>query len=203
LELCALQKLFITHLHLDHTGDLPSLLFSLRNAADLPENYELHVYGPKGIQRYVNRVTEAHRPWLTSLPFVLRTEELLRGKRSFIDWRLQVVPMQHSSAALGYRFEQDSRALAVSGDTDYCPEVIELCRNAHTAILECSTPDAQKVDGHLTPSLAATIAQEAQSERLILTHIYPQTDEIDIVALCKNIYSGEVLVAEDLMTITV
>ena len=203
LQLSSIRTIFITHLHLDHTGDLPSLLFSLRNCNDLPDEYELMVYGPTGVRSYVNALISAHQPWLSALPFPLRVEELKKESKSLIDWKFFTYLMHHSDVALGYRFETASRSLAISGDTDYCQSAVELCRSAQLAILECSTPDNQKIAGHLTPRLAARIAEEAQCERLILTHLYPQTDEIDLLPLCKELYSGEVIVAEDLMTFTV
>ena len=70
-------------------------------------------------------------------------------------------------------------------------------------ILECSSPDDMKIDGHLTPSLAGRVARETECKRLLLTHFYPPCDDCDIVKIVESQYSGEVILAEDLMKVVV
>ena len=53
------------------------------------------------------------------------------------------------------------------------------------------------VPGHLTPSGVASIASEAGVHRVILTHIYPAADELNLLAEVGRGYAGEVIVAED------
>ncbi len=54
-----------------------------------------------------------------------------------------------------------------------------------------------EVPGHLTPSGAARTAREAGVGRVVLTHIYPQADEMDLAWEVGRGFDGEVLVAED------
>jgi len=84
-----------------------------------------------------------------------------------------------------------------TGDTEYSDSVVELASGAHTLLVECSFPDDNPVPGHLTPSSAARIASEAGVERVVLTHIYPAADELDLVAEVGRGYEGEVIVAGD------
>jgi ribonuclease BN (tRNA processing enzyme) len=105
---------------------------------------------------------------------------------------------------VGFRLEcKKGKTIAYSGDTDYCTNLIELARGVDLLILECSFPDDRKVEGHLTPSLAGRVAQEAECKRLLLTHFYPPCDDHDIVGIVKNQYAGEVILAEDLMEVVV
>jgi ribonuclease BN (tRNA processing enzyme) len=69
-------------------------------------------------------------------------------------------------------------------------------------ICEAAMPDQLKVPGHLTPGLAGRIAQKANAQRLVLTHLYPACDEVDIVKQARKAYKGEIFPAEDLMTFT-
>jgi ribonuclease BN (tRNA processing enzyme) len=64
-------------------------------------------------------------------------------------------------------------------------------------------PDALKVPGHLTPSLAGDLAGRAHVKKLVLTHLYPECDQIDIAAQCRRTYPGPLVIAEDLMRIKV
>ncbi|MGQ9560595.1 MAG: MBL fold metallo-hydrolase [Candidatus Oleimicrobiaceae bacterium] len=195
--------LLLTHFHLDHLGDLPAWLFALQNTPELAPGWGLEVLGPKGATAVVNRLRAAHEPWLQKLSFSLSVHEVGQETRRFAGWQVTTMGVRHSQVALGLRIEAEGRVLAISGDTDYCPAVIALCREADLAILECSLPDGQKVEGHLTPSLAGRIAHEAGCKKVVLTHLYPPCDEIDVPSLCRQFFAGEVVVAEDLMRFVV
>jgi ribonuclease BN (tRNA processing enzyme) len=68
-------------------------------------------------------------------------------------------------------------------------------------ICESALPDDQKIDGHLTPSLAGRMAQAAGVKRLVLTHFYPACETVDIENQCRTTYNGELLLARDFMTL--
>lgn len=199
LDYRQITSIFFTHRHIDHTGDLASLLFALRNSADIPEHYTLSIVGPKNFSSFVNALRGAHAPWLTDLNFTLTLQELSNETVSYKEWRVTAGSVQHGTAAVGYRFSSAGKTVTISGDTDYCQGIIDLCEDADLAILECSTPDEGKIEGHLTPTLAAQIARLSRCKKLALTHLYPPCDEIDIVSLCAKTYRGEIVVAEDLM----
>ena len=63
--------------------------------------------------------------------------------------------------------------------------------------------DGMKVEGHLTPSLAGKLAREANCRKLVLTHFYPPCNGVDIIARAKAEYPGEIVQAEDFMTIEI
>ncbi len=70
-----------------------------------------------------------------------------------------------------------------------------LAQGADLLILEAANPT--KIPGHLTPAEAGRLAARAGVRRLLLTHFYPPSDEVDVVALAAREFSGEVLRAED------
>jgi ribonuclease BN (tRNA processing enzyme) len=111
--------------------------------------------------------------------------------------------MAHSEDSVGFRVNTNGRSLAYSGDTDYCANLVRLGRDADLLILECSFPDEKKTKGHLTPSLAGRVAREASCHKLLLTHFYPVFQGHDIRKECQKEFSGEILLAEDGMKITV
>jgi ribonuclease BN (tRNA processing enzyme) len=75
-------------------------------------------------------------------------------------------------------------------------------RGADLLVLECSFPNERKIQGHLTPKLAGKVAKEAEAKKLVLTHFYPPCDEADIISQCREEFSGEIVLAEDLMVLT-
>jgi len=199
----SIKKIFFTHTHIDHTADLAPLLFAVKHSPDLPEDYSLTLYGPSGYSEFVTRLRAAYQPTLDDFNFQFHVQDLTHQVLHMNGWNVTSIPMCHGIPAVGYRVKYQSRCFAITGDTDYCPSVIELCRDADIAFVECSTPDNQKIQGHLTPSLAAQIAAKAQCKKLVLTHFYPPCDEIDVVTQCQKIYNGKVIAAEDLMLFNV
>ena len=83
----------------------------------------------------------------------------------------------------------------------YARAAFALARDAGLLIVECSFPDERKVEGHLTPLLAGRAAREAGCGKVVLTHLYPPCDSHDVVGAVKREFSGEVVLAEDLMKI--
>jgi len=110
----------------------------------------------------------------------------------------------HMEESVAYRMEfQDGKSLVISGDTDYCQNIIALARESDLLVLECSFPNGKKVEGHLTPAFAGRIASESRCKRLLLTHFYPVCDQFDILTQCRETYAGEVILAEDLLRMKV
>lgn len=56
---------------------------------------------------------------------------------------------------------------------------------------------------HLTPTEAGRIAALSGCRRLVLTHFYPSCEAYDLITPCKKLFDGEVILAEDLMRVSV
>ncbi|MDX1778689.1 MAG: MBL fold metallo-hydrolase, partial [Thermodesulfobacteriota bacterium] len=140
--------------------------------------------------------------WTEPQHYTLTLMEMGEKELSFPDFSLKGFDMVHSESSVGFRVtSRDDRAVAYSGDTDFCESLIALGRDVDLLILECSFPDSRKVEGHLTPALAGRVARESGCKKLLLTHLYPPCDDENIVAVVKDQFSGEVILAEDLMKI--
>jgi ribonuclease BN (tRNA processing enzyme) len=117
---------------------------------------------------------------------------------------VDTLPMSHIESSIGYRITgADGTIVAYSGDTDYCKNAVALARDANLFICESALPDAMKVEGHLTPSLAGRIVTEAGVKKLLLTHFYPECESVDIEVQCRKDYKGPLIVARDLMVVDV
>ena len=92
----------------------------------------------------------------------------------------------------------DGASVAVSGDTDTCEEMVALGREADLMILECAFPDEMKVGGHLTPRLCGQLAQRSACKTLCLTHFYPPCDLDAVRRVCREEFSGKIVLAKDL-----
>lgn len=201
-----LNHVFYTHTHSDHTADLIPLLQALRTTPGYTRKNVVNLYGPEGFSDFTRVMAEIFGSWLLVPEFPLKVRDLGKDRLQFASWSVATMPMQHSRSAIGYRIEtNDGRSIVYSGDTDLCPEIIELASQANVLILECSFPDNQKMTGHLTPSEAATIAAEANCRHLVLTHLYPPFDiiEAEIQNKVHKIFNGKISIAQDFMKITI
>jgi ribonuclease BN (tRNA processing enzyme) len=198
-----MDLLLYTHIHPDHICDLVPILFACRYG-DLPREKDLICAGGPGFKGYFTELNAFYGPWIEPLSYRLTIEEITESPFLFRDLVLSSKPMSHLPGSAGYRIELgDGKAFAVSGDTDYCENLVELGREADLLVVESSFPDGKKVDGHLTPSLAGRIGTASGCKRLLLTHLYPICDQYDILEQCKAAFAGDVTVAEDLMRIDI
>lgn len=197
----ALDRIFLTHYHVDHCLDLVTILFAL--AIPQPRRTRpLAVYGPAGLRRLHQRLNTAFHRWLDPASYRLTLKELGETALRLPCGTLTTRRMDHSARALGYRLESQGKSVAYSGDTDGCEAIIALGRGADLLILECSTPDERKVAGHLTPSECGRIAQAAGCRHLVLTHFYPVFRGYDIRRRIRRSYRGRLTLAQDFTAFT-
>jgi len=199
-----IDYLLYSHLHPDHTSDLVPFLFASNYGSEKMRTKELHIIGPVGITEFYRALKRAYGKWIVPQSYRINFMEIADEELNFTDFTLQGFSLVHSDHSVGFRLKsREGKIVAYSGDTDYCPNLIELARGVDLLILECSFPDERKVEGHLTPSLAGHVAREAKCRRLLLTHFYPPCDDHDVKKIVKGKYSGDVILAEDLMKIVV
>ena len=195
--------LLYTHIHPDHISDLVPLLFACRYT-DQPRLKDLTCVGGSGFKNYFAQIEKLYGRWIDASSYRLTVQEVLDRPFAFKDFQVLSKPMAHTAESVAYRMEfQDGKSLVISGDTDYCQNIVELARESDLLVLECSFPNGKKVEGHLTPALAGRIASESRCKRLLLTHFYPVCDQFDILTQCRETYAGEVILAEDLLRMKV
>ena len=196
-----LDAVLLTHYHTDHCADLAALLFALRSP-HLSARPPLTVYGAPGLERMAALLTQAW-PWLEPKGYELRLVEWLPGTKTVHGFEVTSIPIRHTAQSLGYRLRTDAGVVALSGDADTCEELVDLARDADVFVCDTAAPDEAKIDGHLTPGLAADYAQRAGARELVMTHFYPECDGVDLVAQARARYDGKVTMARDLLQIPV
>jgi len=195
--------LLYTHIHPDHVSDLVPILFACKYA-ELPREKELLCIGGPGFKSYFEKLKNLYGSWIEPQSYRLTIKEISQEALVYRDLRILSSPMAHISESVGYRIEfKDGKSIAISGDTDYCQNIIDLAFKVDLLVLECSFPDGKKVEGHLTPSFAGRIALESRCKRLLLTHLYPVCDQFDILNQCRQVYPGQIILGEDFMRIKI
>jgi ribonuclease BN (tRNA processing enzyme) len=204
LNFSAIDLLALTHLHPDHVGDMVPFLFAMRYSLGYTRTEPFRLLAARGFARFHDRLKEAFAGWVEPPPGLMDLKELApEGPDELRDGDLVIksAPTNHTEGSLAYRVEAEGRSLVYSGDTDVSDSLVDLAREADLLVLEASNPF--KVQGHLTPVEAGRLAARAGARRLLLTHFYPPCDEVDVVAQASQEFKGEVLRAEDGLSLTV
>jgi ribonuclease BN (tRNA processing enzyme) len=201
-----IDLILITHFHPDHVSDLVPFLFASNYAFGPVRRQPFHLVGPKGLRQFYDGLVGVFHDWIVPKGDRLRTKEMkVDGPDEFVmgDLTVRSMPSPHSFPSASYRLEAEGVSLTVSGDTDDSEGLVELARDTDLLVCECSMPDGEKVPGHLVPWEAGRIAARAHAQRLMLTHFYPPCDEVDVAKQASATFPGEIIIARDLMVVTV
>lgn len=198
LPILHVDAILFSHLHLDHIADLPALLWALAGEGQQRAERPLRLFGPPGFGNFFSRLRQVYGDWLERLPVPVLIHEVQSERFNLGPWQIETLPMSHGIPANGYRLELDGKALAYTGDTGFCDEVIALARRADWLIIDCAFPDGHGMPAHLTAGEVGQLAAQAGCCRVLLTHFYPECFAVDVAAQCRKYFSGEIELASDL-----
>ncbi len=199
-----IDVLALSHRHPDHVGDLVPFLFATRYALGYTRKEPFWLLAARGFADFHDRLKEAFGDWVEPPKDLMQLKELDPQGPDGVIWDgliIKSAPTDHTDGSLAFRLEAESRSLVYSGDTDESDSLVALARGADLLVLEAANPT--KIPGHLTPVEAGRLATRAGAGRLLLTHFYPPCDEVDVVALAAQEFSGEIIRAEDGLKITI
>ncbi len=200
----AIDVLALTHLHPDHVGDVVPFLFATRYSLGYTRTEPFRLLAARGFARFHDLLKEAFAGWVEPPMGLMDLKELAPDRPDEVrdqDVVIKSAPTNHTHGSLAYRVEAGGRSLVYSGDTDVSDSLVDLATKADLLVLEAANPF--KVPGHLTPAEAGRLAAQAGVRRLLLTHFYPPCDEMDVVAEAAQEFKGEVIRAEDGLSLTV
>lgn len=189
--------LCLSHLHPDHVGDLVPFFFASRYGLGYTRKKPFWLLAAQGFSEFQEKLQSVWGEWVEPPKGLMRLQELTGDRDNFTanGVTITTAPVNHIASSLAYRLEYAGQAMVYSGDTDWSDSLIDLARGADLIILEASNPF--KVAGHLTPEEAGRLAEMAGVPRLVLTHIYPPGDAVDLVEEAGRSFTGEITIAED------
>jgi ribonuclease BN (tRNA processing enzyme) len=105
--------------------------------------------------------------------------------------------VRHEPESIAYAITADGRRLVYTGDTAPDPTLGAWAAGCDVLLTECSLPDEMAVPSHLTPTSVGELAAAADPGTLVLAHLYPMMDRLDLPALVGARWNGRVVVAHD------
>lgn len=223
-----IDAVMLTHLHSDHLVDLFQLIStSWQRGRDRPQK----IYGPPGTRRFVAGTMElwktelegrvAHEARESSL--ALETEIVEFGEGEVLrlgDLTVEAVEVNHQpeNNAFGFVCTTPGEKVVISGDTTYCPPLIQAARGADLLVHEVFIHrEFQEIPGvrtretianvgsyHTASDVVGRVAAEAGVKGLVLSHFAPtQFDKQALLDEVRREYGGFLAIGEDLMKIDV
>ena len=214
-----LDRVFITHLHSDHTLGLPDLILSPRVVGRITA---LELYGPPGIEAMADDLLSA---WdkdinirLDGLDYgdpegyLVNAHEIEPGI-VYEDSRVTVeaISVNHGSwaSAFGYRFTTPDRVIVISGDTAPSDSLGEATKGADMLIHEVYADAPFQEESatfreyhstfHTSTIELGEIASRAKPGLLVLYHqLFFGATSADMLAEIAEVYAGPVVSGRDL-----
>jgi ribonuclease BN (tRNA processing enzyme) len=203
LRLTDVDLILLTHLHIDHTADLPSMIKARASTQDKACHFQVigpsgHgdypsttrfnelLFGPGGAWTYIKNfaapvVVDAQD--LPNDPSAPPTKLLTTNDGVVVYF----VSTHHGDApAVAYRIEYSGKSVTFSGDIDPLglDNLTKLAQKTDLLVFNCAVLDppgspAELYTRHSPPKRIGQVAKAAGVKRLILTHIPPVVDKAE------------------------
>jgi ribonuclease BN (tRNA processing enzyme) len=226
LDLQALDTVLLTHLHVDHSGDLPGFVLARAVAGNGPVSFRIagpsgaglypsttdfveRLFGAQGAFALVPTFTQnASRFDVTELPTNMTADARLVFENDAL--RVRAISVDHGDVpALAYRVEHDGQALVVSGDlASKNDNLVKLAAAADllvydTAVMDPPGSSEPLYDLHTTPTRIGEVAAQARVRSLLLSHLTGRVRDhaSEVMQSVRASFNGETRFATDCMTI--
>ena len=200
-----LDYIFISHRHPDHITDLMAIMHAIYVAGHFNNQRikPLVLVGYKGFKQDYHYFRQATFP-AGRESYSIKIMEIKQSAKQFSSWRVRATSVEHGGLEVNaYRFEHQGKSLVLGSDCDYDQNLVKICHQTDLAVLDCMMPIVKKLPGHMSPKECGQTAKEARVKKIVLTHINPKYDNINLKKQAKKYYQGPVVIAKDLMTIKI
>jgi ribonuclease BN (tRNA processing enzyme) len=199
LDWAGVTHLALTHFDQDHTSDVAALFLAWRYGQLPPRAEPVTVLGPPGTRALMERLAAALWDKLLAPGFPVVVDEVAPGDGRDLGGGVALATraVRHEPESIAYAVTHEGRRVVYTGDTAPDPTLGAWAAGADVLLTECSLPDEMAVPSHLTPTSVGELAAAADPGVLVLAHLYPMMDRLDLPALIGARWPGRVVVAHD------
>lgn len=219
LQAPRLGRLFLTHLHSDHTMGVNDVLFTPWIQG---RTTRLELYGPPGTTRLVDGILDGNAEDIAERlaspggpaadAFRANVHEISEGT-VYTDARVTIrafaVPHSAWKHAFGYRIQTPDRVIVISGDARANPAIARECNGCDILVHEvysdagfATIPEGRKpyhANAHTSATQLGDIATQARPGVLVLYHqLFFGAADSTLLAEVRSRYRGRVVSAKDL-----
>jgi len=182
----SVDAIWISHFHLDHCGGLAPFLAGTKHSPRTKgRTKSLRIIGPAGVKKLVEGFDQVNNYRLLQQPFPVEIVEIEELEKWEILPGVEAVAMStpHTgeSHAIHIR-DADGTTVVYSSDTGFEAGIATFANDADLFILECTFVRDKPVKKHLELAEAILLIRKAHPKRAMLTHFYPEWDEVDFNA---------------------
>ncbi|MYE05671.1 MAG: MBL fold metallo-hydrolase [Chloroflexi bacterium] len=195
-----IDHIFISHMHADHFIDLLPLRFAVtKDMGGLSQPQGCLHLPPGGAESLAQLLDAVCFPrdffevvWQVCEYQAGESYELANSLRARLAGGLHYIP------GWGIRLDGSS-SLTYTGDTAPSPSICDLARGSDLLLAEATLdePEDGPVQGHLTATQAAELAQVSGVRRLMLTHFWHDADRELAARAARQVLDCAVMVAQD------
>lgn len=224
IDINNLDLVLLTHLHIDHSADVPSMFKARGMVRSEPMSFR--VFGPLGKGLYPNTTEfihllfEQHGIFAYQKTFGAKEEitttdlpiELTAPQREIFSEngaKITAVATHHGDApSVAYRIDYKGKSITFSGDLDptALSNLTRLANSSDLLVFNCAVLDppgspTELYTRHTPPKQIGETARNAGVKALLLSHIPPAVEkaESQVMQSVKASYLGSVQLAQDRM----
>ncbi len=201
LEWTNLDAIWISHFHLDHMGGLAPYLFATKWAPQTQERTRpLKIFGPSGLREVFAAIDGANNYRLLSQPFEIEFVAVNPEAEFEIlpNILARTIATSHTRESLALHLtESPGKSFVYTSDTGFSENLVPFAKGVDVLLMECSFRKNKPLQTHLELAEVIILARACAPKKLILTHLYPEWNGLDLVSEVKRLWPGETIEATD------